>query len=345
MIIADRLTWIYPPILFVIGIIGNVLFLMVLVRPNIRRTSISLLLICLAICDTAVLTFSVLKRWIGKFLETDFRNSSLAYCKIDTFLTYFLLQLSPWILVLITVERTYSVIYPHKVNDKFTKKRLLGALVLTILILGAINSHIFFSISLQQSGSVVSCGVPDMHLHFFFKIWPWIDMCLMFFIPVCFMIIGNVVIIIKLRSSQRFRVSSFSERPLSDGESTTTRMGQHVSSFTKTTVLLNTSFILLELPSVIFGIGQPYWFPVEAKTEASTAQLKLLSTCVYMAMYTYNAINFLLYMFCGSKLRNEFLRMVRLRKNHSYNTGSNSSTKLATKLRELSVKSASLNSD
>ena len=309
-IIAERMLWIYPPILFIVGVVGNCLFVMVLMRSSSRRTSISLLLTLLACSDTLILTFNVLKKWLAKFLDTDLRATSNIYCKVDAFLTYFLLQLSPWILVLVTVERTYSILYPHKVTNKFTRKRILVAFCLTCLFLVAMNSHIFFVVHLSSYGIEPICIVQEQHMDFFFRIWPWIDMCILFFIPVCFMLIGNIIIIFKLKSSGRFRASSVTRSSSSDSASMRDNMNKHVSSFTKTTVLLNTCFTLLELPSVVFGIGQPYWYPRETATEAKQAQLTLISTCAYMAMYTYNAINFVLYMFCGSKLRNEFLRMV-----------------------------------
>lgn len=337
---ADDILRIYPPVFFTVGLCGNILFLVVALRPNIRRSSISLLFVCLSLSDTAVLTWCVLKKWIGKLAEVDLRSTSDAFCKADTYLTYFLLQLSPWILVVITIERTYSILYPHKVKQAFTKKRLLVTVTLLIISLAVANVHILFAMNLEEwdIGGEYKCLVSITYERFFYKIWPWIDMCLMFFIPVCFLLIGNIIIIVQLRASQRFRTESIVDTEKNTRSSMRHRTNAHISSFTKTTVLINTCFIVLLTPSVVFTIGQPYWYLPEEITKQKHGELVLVSTVCFMLMYTYNAVNFILYMLCGSRMRNELLRMCRLRKStYTFKTSrSNSGTRTSSRISSIS---------
>lgn len=305
--IAEVMEKIYPPIILVIGLFGNVLFVSVLLRPAIRKTSFAGLLVCLALADTVVLLFCVLKRWICFLLERNIREHSIVICKVDTFFTYFLLQFSPWILVLVTIERTYSVLYPHKVKDTFTKRRTLAAVTVIVIVLVVCNVHILVGIGVPDKDPM--CVFHGHHEEFFFRIWSWIDTCLMFIIPASFLLIGNTIIIIKLKTSHHFRALSVRFSP-NDYRRDCSR--NHVASFTITTLILNINFIVLLLPSVIFSIGQVYWYPREALGNDKTmAELRLLSTIVYMTMYTYNAFNFVVYMLFGSKFRNEICKMLK----------------------------------
>lgn len=305
---------VYPPVLFAVGLCGNILFVLVLFREKIRKISISLLLGCLALSDTAVLTYCVLKTWIATIMKVDLVTRSSSFCKIDTFLTYFLLQLSPWILVLATVERTYSILYPLKVKTVFTKRRLLGAVVLLASILACVNAYILFSMDIERDGVIgqLTCKINKTFAKFFFEVWPWIDMCMVFIIPSSVLLVGNVIIFVQLKSSQRFWEGHLTDTSENVRSLMRQRSSRHIASFTRATISINLCFIICQLPATAFGIGQPYWYPMPLPI-TKYGQLALVSIICYMLMYTYNALNFILYMLCCSNMRNELLNMFRCR--------------------------------
>ena len=88
----------------VIGLVGN--FLNVLIYSKMR-TSKSLtfqLLLGLSITDFIILFLCAFESSIQRQFEIDMRTYSLAACKIDTFLVYFLTQTRNFLSMAITIE-------------------------------------------------------------------------------------------------------------------------------------------------------------------------------------------------------------------------------------------------
>ncbi|XP_052792242.1 FMRFamide receptor-like [Mya arenaria] len=300
-IVTEKIKTFYPPVLMIFGIFGNVLSILVLRKRTCSSTS--LLLISLAVTDTFVLLNSVLKKWIFFMLNLEPRNSSAIFCKVDIFLSYVLIQLSPWILVLVTLERTYCVIWPQNVRDVFTKRRIAVALSALIMCLSAINSHLLFIYDLIFEERIRRVICYPRNETFVFKIWTWIDLALAFGIPFCALLTGNLTILIRILSSNKFRKSSVTCRTKRETSKSALQSKKPVSQWTVMTLILNTTFFVLICPSVTFGIGQVYWFPEEEASVASYAKMLLVSEIVFMLMYTNSAINFVLYMMFGSKFR------------------------------------------
>ncbi|XP_052791418.1 FMRFamide receptor-like [Mya arenaria] len=300
-IVTEKLKTFYPPVLMILGIFGNVLSILVLRKRTCSSTS--LLLISLAVTDTLVLLNSVFKKWIFFILNLEPRNSSAIFCKVDVFLSYVLIQLSPWILVLVTLERTYCVIWPQNVRDVFTRRRMAVALSALIMCLSAMNSHLLFIYDLIFEQRIRRIICYPRNETFVFKIWTWIDLALAFGIPFCVLLTGNLTILIRILSSNKFRKSSVTCRTKSETSTSAPHNKNPVSQWTFMTLILNTTFFVLICPSVTFGIGQVYWFPEEEASVTSFAQMLLVSEIVFMLMYTNSAINFILYMMFGSKFR------------------------------------------
>jgi len=282
---------VYPPILFTFGLLGN--FLSVLTLRKRKLTSTSILLTSLAVTDSFVLTNCVLKNWIENMIDFKIHLLSDAMCKFETFLYYFLLQLSPWLMVLITCERAYSVLRPASVRHTITIVRTLVAVCLLVIILVGINAHVLYTFNLINN----HCYAVHYE-QFMFKIWTWVDMMMAFGLPFVFLLTGNVIILIRIRSSERFRTTSV----YSTTNGTNVRVSRNrVSQWTAITLTLNTAFIVLVMPSVVFGIGQYYWFP--PPLAETYVQMKFTSTIVFMLMYLNSAINFVFYMMLGSRFR------------------------------------------
>ena len=107
-------------IALVIGIPGNILAILVMKRKNLILQNISLYFIALAIsdltyliCPNSVYTFSVIFNVLPEI------NANGNYCKINKFFNNTIPQISSYLLVIISVERTLAVIYPHKVSTFF----------------------------------------------------------------------------------------------------------------------------------------------------------------------------------------------------------------------------------
>lgn len=78
-------------------------------------------------------------------------------------------------------------------------------------------------------------------------------------------------------------------------------------SVTITLVVINVAFLVCNTPVIVYLIGNAFWFYCE-----SCPAQRLLFTVALLAMYTSNAINFLLYCATGSKFRAELRIMFML---------------------------------
>ena len=298
-ITARDMERIYPPILLSFGIPGNVLSLVILIR--LRRRQSSLYLAFLAGVNLFVICVSLLLKWIGNLTETDFRNDSDVACKTHVFAVYSSLQISSWTLVFITSERACSVLYPHRVRTLCTKTRTLIALVTMTMCIFGLNSHFLIGYHLEFRPHInrTVCICKEHFEHFEFKVWPWIDFLFVFMIPCLFLVLGNVLILHKLRINQKFNANSIRQKDAIKARTNT------VSFLTKMTISLNTVFIICVSPVSIISIGQPYWWPPETLTEQGLANLTLIWTSVTMVMYINSCATFLLYIMLGSKFRKE----------------------------------------
>ena len=303
--ISRKIEDIYPPILLALGIPGNIVSLIVLVR--IKNSQTSSYLMFLAGVDLFVICVSLLPNWIGGIVQEDFRDRSSVVCKLHIFAVYASLQISSWTLVLITSERVYSVVYPHRVRALCTKASAMICLFVMVVFMLGLNSHFLFGYHIEFRPHInrSRCITKEAFEYFEFKVWPWMDFLVVFLIPSSVLILGNILIIRKLRINQRFSSDSIRQNSSIAARKST------ISFITKMTIILNTVFIICVSPVNIFSIGQPYWWPVDTLTDQGIANLTLSWTCVTMIMYVNNCANFLFYVMFGSKFRDELKRIFR----------------------------------
>ena len=109
----DRCTHDMMRIVFVIiiflGIVGNVLNIIVFAQKNMRKSFTFKLLLCLSLIDLVILIMCALETVTEFIFEVDIRLLSGFFCKLDTFLAYFLLQSRNVFSMSITIERTIII--------------------------------------------------------------------------------------------------------------------------------------------------------------------------------------------------------------------------------------------
>ena len=101
----------------IIGFLGNGLILVVMCNNAFNKTSTSVYLSALAICDTLMLFSGSLVVDIfpsGLTLNSDLRTLHISTCWILKFLVYWSRHMSSFCLVSITMERVIAILKPHK---------------------------------------------------------------------------------------------------------------------------------------------------------------------------------------------------------------------------------------
>ena len=313
---AGELIWqIVPPILIILGSVGNCLSILVLTRRCIRSSTTALYLTVLAFSDLFVLYTGLLRQWLIYLFEVDVREVSEFGCKLNIWLVYSSLDFSAWILIVVTLERVISAWFPHNAKTLCTKKWAISLLVAVAVFILLLNAHLLYGMvfiySVTKDGrqDVEKCiEINEDYRNFFNVSWPWIDFCAFCFIPFTVLVIGNALILFKVLKSHR-KVKSRVVPSIHSGNRATAT-SKHVSKQSSMTAMLftlNVVFLLSTSPISIYNIGYPYWS--ENVSAHKIAQLDFWWAIVNMLMYMNNSLNFLLYCLSGTKFRREVVQI------------------------------------
>ncbi|XP_045215468.2 lysophosphatidic acid receptor 6-like [Mercenaria mercenaria] len=313
---AEKLIWkIVPPILLVLGTVGNCLSILVLTRGSIRSSTTALFLTVLAFSDLVVLYSGLLRQWLIHLFDTDVRKVSPFGCKLNIWLVYCSLDFSAWILIVVTLERVISAWLPHRARTLCTTKSAISLLISVGVFILALNAHMLygmvFKTSTDENNNIEyqKCVEIDEDYSGFFNVtWPWIDFCAFCLIPFTVIVIGNALILFKVINSQR-KVKSRIVPTAGSGnrQQTTSSHSSKQSSMTAMLFTLNIVFLISTSPISVYNICYPFW--TANASEHDYAQLALWWAVVNMLMYVNNSLNFILYCLSGSKFRLEVKRI------------------------------------
>ena len=331
--VAKLILWQYfAPVLIVFGIFGNGLSMYVLVRRNRAHTSTSTYLTALAASDIVILSTGLLRQWIIYVFGLDIRLVHDTLCRGHMFIVSLSCQYSSWCLVIVTVERVLCVWKPHAVKVGCTKSLAHFVVWAVLAALALLNSHVLFGFHLtdiehnNHSSNVTTtlktddtvkitkeCTDKDVmgYAEFSHFVWPWIDACVMFVIPFFVLLWGNFIILKNIRHSRRFRREILASRQARMTLNSGTSRSQAPLLPLKTMLLmLNSIFFLTVGPVTIFSIGQFYWWPNDIPEGREYEVATLIWAVINILMYLNNAVNFILYILCGSEFRKEVRKII-----------------------------------
>ena len=130
----------FTPVIFVIGLIGNALSLVVFVSKNMRKLSASIYLAALSTSDLLALVFYVLPEWLKHGLASINGYQAVSFlqdhgtCQMLLYLQYIARFLSSWFVVFFTIERFIGVCFPLRRKDicdpKSASRIILGSIIL-----------------------------------------------------------------------------------------------------------------------------------------------------------------------------------------------------------------------
>lgn len=284
-LVSGAIIKIICPFLFIIGMTGNIVSILILLKKKNRVTATALFLTVLSISDIVIILTSIVTVWVRLIWNYYIRNIHSVFCKLHVFLTYFSVQFSSWILVLITLERILCVFIPHKVKQFLGREKGLVFIAIQAMVLLLVNGHLLFTVSVDERLLDVKCVVFHSGFSydlFFAKAWPWIDLSLAFGIPCLFILMGNLAIFIQLSCRRR--------------NLGTTHQRYH--SRTVLLVLLSAVFIASMAPATLF-FAVSYLHEWAAQNYDSILDILTVATVLNPTM------NFILYFLSGSKFRAE----------------------------------------
>ena len=200
--------------IFVIGVIGNFLSVLVFSRASLRRRSCAIYFLALAITDIASLCASFIDTVLPSYNNVSLTIKSLFICKLNPLMVYFTTDLSNFLLAVASIDRAVSIQWPQK-SKEFCRARIAIYMILMMsLIFLLLNGHIFWGFEIIDEQSqriclpsktkfVYSNGIHSMNYDRFYAIFDSLDMLFAVVIPFIVMIICNIIIIIRVITSRR----------------------------------------------------------------------------------------------------------------------------------------------
>lgn len=294
---ASAYLWIIiSPIFLFVGVFGNILNLIVLRRMHFEKNPTLILLFLLSVTDIAVLLVGLPRYWARDALQFDLRTVSQFSCKFSLFLIYISMQLSSWILVLVSVIRVIKTVLPlryPKTKIRVTRKNTLTVFCIVVIALCIINFHFFITNGVITEDGEASCTslTPDFR-NFDEYVFVYIDFLMMSVFPAMIIIVCNIFIYLVLKNMKQRRASTTStDKVTSDSVSRVTRMLFVTSSY----------FVISTAPISLHFIVDSYVRP--GSDDLTQAKLDMSFTVLYLFQFSHFVINFYCYTVTNKRFR------------------------------------------
>lgn len=294
---ASAYLWIIiSPIFLFVGVFGNILNLIVLRRMHFEKNPTLILLFLLSVTDIAVLLVGLPRYWARDAFQFDLRTVSQFSCKFSLFLIYISMQLSSWILVLVSVIRVIKTVLPlryPKTKIRVTRKNTLTVFCIVVIALCIINFHFFITNGVITEDGEASCTslTPDFR-NFDEYVFVYIDFLMMSVFPAIIIIVCNIFIYLVLKNMKQRRASTTStDKVTSDSVSRVTRMLFVTSSY----------FVISTAPISLHFIVDSYVRP--GSDDLTQAKLDMSFTVLYLFQFSHFVINFYCYTVTNKRFR------------------------------------------
>ncbi|UJR29939.1 hypothetical protein I4U23_017486 [Adineta vaga] len=306
--------------IFIIGIIGNSLSVLVFSRPSLRHRSCAVYFLALAITDIASLIASFIDTVLPSYNHVNLTANILFLCKLNPTMVYFTTDLSNFLLAVASIDRAVSIQCPLT-SKRFCRARIaIYIIVLMSIIFLFINGHIFWGFEIIQATATSQGCMPSnrkivyqnkvysISYERFYQIFDSLDMLFAVVIPFIVMLICNILILIRVLTSRR-SIRTIMTTALHSKK----HRKRHEKEKQLTVMLLGSAaaFLVFTLPTEINDT-------IRVFTPSNTSHNKgvmALITAIFIAMGQFNhAIHFYIYTLTGGVFRNELIQLFSLSK-------------------------------
>ena len=321
------------PVLVPIGLVGNTLSFLVMIKPNNRKMSTCIYMAAISINDNLMMCLA-----LYNYLLTTVKiyNMHPAECNMMAFLILLLLQNTTFQVLVMTIDKFLAIKWPHKAATYSTPKRakILSVCVSVCVIMYNIP-HVF--ISKLIGGQCFAYAVGGVGT----KVYSWTSFVLNGIIPFALLIYMNYVIVTTVRKSRKLfgtkdTNSTHTGKTQESNKGMETRQKAMKSAESQLTIMLllvTTLFLILLFPTYARFIYTTF---VQSDTPAKFASSMLFYHVSFKLYMTNNGVNFFLYCISGKKFRTdlkEILFCSKERRHASYMKGDDlqsNSTSLST---------------
>ena len=293
---------IFAPFLAAFGLITNILVMTVYSRSRFKKLPTQNFWRLLSFIDI-LNVIQIVKHFLKNAFKIQPKLMSQLMCKLVGYLSH-LNAISAWLLVFISLERFFSILYP-----RFSKVlQLKSSQIIACLIIFIFNLLFYAqrfvydnlfelfnnSVPNNQTNNQIVCSITSTYAGAFL-VFKWIDLVVSVLVPFILMFFCSIVLIRSIYLSRKRVLVTNHSLPEK-------KRLQRDIRFSITTVLLNVIFIAFNLPINIYliqGSSDLFYFSI-----------------VDSLYYSSYVVNFCVYFTVNSIFREEFLLMCRLNLGH-----------------------------
>ena len=285
--------WCYVwPLIFVVGVSGNTLILLVLRRGGYGKTSASVYLWLLAAADSFVLAFGFVDGYLRHAWHFAITDSSAVACRLIWFLQPGLATTAIWILVAFTVERFMGVCFPMRPLQTARQAYVIAAALMVAALLK--NTDTLYTIA-PRDDDVHTCMVSPTYTDYEDYVRPWIGFTLTSLLPFVAILFCNISIIRALRS----RAINALVPPAAN---------HHVAQTTVMCVSVSFVFLACYSPGSVVTLAGGYWRVSSVTFSAVERDVVTVTACL---RYVHHSVNIFLYCLTGAQFRKDLRALCR----------------------------------
>ena len=295
--VANFISIYWFPVLIPVGLVGNILSFLVMIKPNNKKMSTCTYMAAISVNDNIMMCMSF-HVYLISVMQIHKWNS--IECRVSGFVALFALQNCTFLVVAMTLDKYIAIKWPHKAATYSTPRRA-QRIVVTLYVCVCIYNIPHFFLSSVVFGRCLNFGIHSVIT----TVYSWFSFILNAVIPFTMLIHMNYVIIKVVRKS----------RKLFDGNDINTRQGidQGMETRQKTMknaenqltimlLLVTTLFLILLCPTYFRFI---YLLVAKRDTPLDYAKSMLIYQITAKLYITNSGINFFLYCLSGKKFRDD----------------------------------------
>ena len=290
--------------IIVVGLVANIISFIVIIKSNLKESSVGVYLSALSVFDSIYLTMTALFHVPSYGFDVNLVEGNKIFCKAYYIIIFVCGLSSAWIIMVMTCERCFIVTNPYSfMSNKTLRKRAVVIITAIFVISTIMYIHIsltYDSIPVPKIIDLSTCKILEYrnvcvyapeYQYFGSEIFSWMHLAAYSALPTVIILTCNVVIIafvIKSKKNKRIQTS---------------KSGKSDASNKMTTMLLINSifFLITTLPITIFY----YWFI------NSISDFNKLPWTILLDINLLNySCNFFIYLLSGKKFRDEAIKLL-----------------------------------
>ncbi|KAL8584178.1 hypothetical protein ACOMHN_034864 [Nucella lapillus] len=303
---------VFPPLILLMGTFGNLATVGILSRLATGGgggggSTMTMYLLALAASDLVVLYAGLFRYWLIETFQLDIFSWHSVLCKLGMWAYGAAWNNATYLLVALTLQRTLSVLWPHRIRvicTRTTTKAVIGGITLTSCLL---LSHVLYGydVVVTVNGTAGMCGHGSFDYYAFNAgTWVFVEIVTFALLPFVCMIVSNGILAWKLVTSLREAKLSLAAGG-SSGQVESRK--KKMSSATVTVMMMSFVFILLNLPLfVLLIMNSSNHLDAPQGSEEEFGDLdNFVQGFVMLLVLGNSAVNFYLYCLTGTRFREE----------------------------------------